>query len=353
MPRPGNTTVSHDEGAADEETLEEQYDVRDPSEQQEPETEEANTPDADATDSGKGEGAEEVGDIPEDLLDRAQDAGLTEQEARAFNPDRLDAVVTRMELAQAPSQDGGEPEQGGPDETEGSEESDEDEPFHEIGLDESVYDPEIVDELRSMRDDFQEELDRRTAQARSQGGSVNHEQGEGATMQDVEKPVLEAIEGLPDEYAEEFGTEPLDQVDDPDTLEKRERLLAEMDDFAQLYEQKGQEPPEIEDLVRKAANSAFPDIASEAQANEARQKAAQRRRTARPGPASKGSDQKSPEDEALNFVENFMKDHGQETTTMETNREDFPEGSGPEHRRPGAAAEADHTPEEGTRELGF
>lgn len=344
MPRPGTSSVSHDE---DEETLEDSYDVQDPTEQR------ATAPEADDTNSGQGEGAGEDVGMPDELLSRAKDAGFTEQEARAFNPDRLDAIVTKMELAQAPSPDGGEPEKGNQpeaSEAEGSEGGDEDEPFHEIGLDRDLYDPEIVDELESMRDDFQEEIER----VKSQG---NPGQVQGPTqgqppaedLDQVEQEILGTIEELPDAYAEKFGTEPSAELEDPEKIEARGELYAEMDQYAALYQQKGKPIPSRDKLVRKAANSAFPDIASEARAQEARQKASQRRQTARPAPSGEGQDNTDPTKEAEELVGQFLREHGYEPTEEDFNRGDFPEGDHTTRgNAPGQGSEG-----QGPRNLGF
>lgn len=245
--------------------------------------------DDDPAGEGKEKSAEEEAGETAELLSRAKDLGLTEDEISVFadNPAALSKTLDLLEKKREGG--GGEEEKG----KAAAEEGDEEEiPFPE--LDPELYDEPIVKGFQVAK----VELARLRAQVK-QMTVQNY-----AMWLDAEfSELTDGEEG----YAEVFGKGParkLDRAGEP--YKNRQKVVAEIDALAAGMLQKGQELPSDDELLAKAIRSALGDRLDEAK-NKANHKKLQDRRrstfTNRPTQRQSSSDQRlTPDQRAQRLV---------------------------------------------------
>jgi len=231
-----------------EQSPEEVYDVDDG--QGEPETAEAD--DDEQKEKEKEEQVQEEQiehdqkeQIPDELTQRAKDAGLSDDDIKDFSQSQLEKVVSllpKKEEAADQKQDG--------EKSDRQSESATDDEF-KIELDEQLYDPDICKAMKSAAEQIN------AIKAELKEVSAGYKQAETAN---AERQFESMINSLGDEFNETLGKGSIDDIGpDSSQFANRCKVMEEMNAIASGYQATGKKLPSPQKLFERAVNSVFGD----------------------------------------------------------------------------------------------
>lgn len=227
-----------------------------------------------------------TGEISEELLGRAKDAGLSEEDAREFGSAK--ALEKHLTLIGK-----GKPAEKKEDEAEEIPDLPEDDD----------YSPEIVKGWKAMKTRLQS-LEAENKAFKTE--RIEHAQAERIRSFD------NACDSAGEEYASILGTTKDAHKKDSEFGKNRAKVFDEMHVLAKSYRESGKPIPEEKDLLKRALSNLFGEETQKQARKQIASKIEKRKGSILPRPTNRTTpaDKNDPDAGAKSFVKNFFKDKG-------------------------------------------
>lgn len=247
-------------------------------------------PQAEETKDEKPEVAEKQA-LPDELVGRAKEAGLSDEDIESFSSDQLEKVLSLVKTETGDQQQTDKPK------------SDYNSEEFKVELDPDIYDPDICKAINSTAE-----------QINGLKTKLNEVTSALAAQSELsfEKDFESMIATLGDEFSDTLGKGDLEAIgSDSEHFKNRCKVIDEMNAIATGYTQTGKKVPSQKKLFERAVNSVFGD---KVKSNVRKEVAAQLEKRSsqiisRPT-SKKGKDNMSPERRATNVVKEKLREFG-------------------------------------------
>ena len=250
------------------------------------------------------EKGESVDEPPQDLLNRAISLGMTQDEIGDQSPEALEMTVRYLERLPVEDQDSDQHQEDDFD--------DEGDDSFQIDLDEDLYEPEVIEAIKSLH----EHHNKKHARLQSRIDERDQHQRQ-VEMNAFAMRFDEQVESLGSDYTELFGKgRGMEMKDSDSSYQNRMKLIEQMDVLAEGYVQTGKRVPGEAELFKEALGSVFQKETEKIKTKATRRKAGRRSGQIINRPTQRrGTGVDHPEDEAKDFISQFLsgKDLGDES----------------------------------------